>query len=37
MIGSKLGAGREAEVYAWDDDAVVKLYRPGFGDIAPRP
>jgi Ser/Thr protein kinase RdoA (MazF antagonist) len=31
MIGAKLGAGREAEVYAWGDDAVVKLYRPGFG------
>lgn len=31
MIGSKLGAGREAEVYACGDDAVVKLYRPGFG------
>jgi Ser/Thr protein kinase RdoA (MazF antagonist) len=31
MIGSKLGAGREAEVYAYGDDAVVKLYRPGFG------
>lgn len=27
----KLGAGREAEVYAYGDDAVVKLYRPGFG------
>ncbi|GAA4722510.1 phosphotransferase family protein [Phytohabitans rumicis] len=31
MIGAKLGAGREADVYAWGDDAVVKLYRPGFG------
>lgn len=31
MIGSKLGAGREAEVHAYGDDAVVKLYRPGFG------
>jgi len=31
MIGSNLGAGREAEVYACGDDAVVKLYRPGFG------
>lgn len=30
MIGAKLGAGREAEVYGWGDDAVVKLYRPGF-------
>lgn len=30
MIGPKLGAGREAEVYAWGDDAVVKLYRPGY-------
>src|SRR6266508_1571131 len=26
-----LGAGREAEVYAWGDEAVLKLYRPGFG------
>ena len=31
MIGPKLGAGREAEVYEWGDDAIVKLYRPGFG------
>lgn len=31
MIGIMLGAGREAEVHAWGDDAVVKLYRPGFG------
>ncbi|GHF19589.1 phosphotransferase family protein [Pseudolysinimonas yzui] len=30
MIGPKLGAGREAEVFAWGRDAVVKLYRPGF-------
>lgn len=30
MIGVKLGAGREADVHAWGDDAVVKLYRPGF-------
>jgi Phosphotransferase enzyme family len=29
MLGARLGAGREAEVYAWGD-AVVKLYRPGF-------
>lgn len=29
-IGPKLGVGREAEVYAWGDDAVVKLYRPGY-------
>jgi hypothetical protein len=29
VIGPKLGAGREAEVCAWGDDAVVKLYRPG--------
>jgi hypothetical protein len=26
-----LGAGREAEVYAWGEGAVLKLYRPGFG------
>jgi hypothetical protein len=29
-MGPQLGAGREAEVYAWGDDAVVKLYRPGY-------
>jgi len=29
--GPRLGAGREAEVYAWGDAAVLKLYRPGFG------
>ncbi|MFD2024546.1 phosphotransferase family protein [Promicromonospora aerolata] len=28
-IGVLLGAGREAEVYAWGSDAVVKLYRAG--------
>lgn len=31
MLGAKLGAGREAEVHTWGDNAVVKLYRPGFG------
>jgi hypothetical protein len=30
-IGPKLGEGREAEVYLWGHDAVLKLYRPGFG------
>jgi aminoglycoside phosphotransferase len=30
VIGPKVGEGREAEVYAWRDDAVVKLYRPGY-------
>jgi Phosphotransferase enzyme family len=29
--GPMLGAGREAEVYAWGDAAVLKLYRLGFG------
>jgi hypothetical protein len=29
-IGAKIGEGREAEVYAWANDAVVKLYRPGY-------
>ncbi|WP_454856489.1 phosphotransferase family protein [Promicromonospora soli] len=29
-LGRRIGAGREAEVYAWGDDAVVKLYRPGY-------
>jgi hypothetical protein len=31
MIGARIGAGREADVHAWGGDAVVKLYRPGFG------
>jgi hypothetical protein len=31
MPGPMLGAGREAEVYAWGDAAVLKLYRSGFG------
>jgi Ser/Thr protein kinase RdoA (MazF antagonist) len=31
VIGAKLGASREADVHAWGEDAVVKLYRPGFG------
>jgi Ser/Thr protein kinase RdoA (MazF antagonist) len=31
LLGPKLGAGREAEVYAWGDAAVLKLYHPGFG------
>ena len=30
MIGPRLGAGREAEVFAWGDEAVLKLYRHGF-------
>jgi hypothetical protein len=30
MIGPRLGAGREAEVYSWGADAVIKLYRPGY-------
>jgi aminoglycoside phosphotransferase (APT) family kinase protein len=30
VIGPKVGDGREAEVFMWGDDAVVKLYRPGF-------
>lgn len=29
-FGRLLGAGREAEVYAWGAHAVVKLYRPGY-------
>ena len=29
-IGRLLGVGREAEVYAHGDDAVIKLYRPGY-------
>jgi hypothetical protein len=31
VLGPKLGAGREADVYARGDAAVLKLYRPGFG------
>ncbi len=31
VLGPRLGVGREADVYAWGDAAVVKLYRPGFG------
>ncbi|MEQ1734907.1 MAG: phosphotransferase, partial [Rhodoglobus sp.] len=30
MIGPRIGAGREAEVFAADVDTVVKLYRSGF-------
>jgi len=30
VIGPRLGAGREAEVFAWGDESVLKLYRPGF-------
>ncbi|SCL35726.1 Phosphotransferase enzyme family protein [Micromonospora rhizosphaerae] len=30
-LGPRLGAGREADVYACSDGAVLKLYRPGFG------
>jgi phosphotransferase family enzyme len=30
-LGPRLGAGREADVYACGDGAVLKLYRPGFG------
>jgi aminoglycoside phosphotransferase (APT) family kinase protein len=34
-IGRKIAEGREAEVYAWEGDAVLKLYRPGFlGHVA---
>ncbi|WP_285106268.1 phosphotransferase [Promicromonospora sp. MEB111] len=29
-LGPRIGVGREAEVYAWGGDAVVKLYRSGF-------
>jgi len=31
VLGPRLGAGREAEVYAYGDSTVLKLYRPGFG------
>jgi Ser/Thr protein kinase RdoA (MazF antagonist) len=31
LLGPRLGAGREADVYSYGDAAVLKLYRPGFG------
>jgi aminoglycoside phosphotransferase (APT) family kinase protein len=31
MLGQRLGAGREADVYAVGDAKVLKLYHPGFG------
>jgi Ser/Thr protein kinase RdoA (MazF antagonist) len=31
LLGPRLGAGREADVYSCGDAAVLKLYRPGFG------
>jgi hypothetical protein len=31
VLGPKLGVGREAEVHAFGDATVLKLYRPGFG------
>ena len=31
-IGERLGIGRTAEVYAWGQDRVVKVLRPGFPD-----
>jgi aminoglycoside phosphotransferase (APT) family kinase protein len=34
MLGPKIAHGREADVYAWGDDAVIKLFRPGFGGHA---
>ena len=34
MLGSKIAHGREADVYAWGDDEVIKLFRPGFGGHA---
>jgi aminoglycoside phosphotransferase (APT) family kinase protein len=34
-LGLKIAEGREAEVYAWDGGAVLKLYRPGYlGHVA---
>jgi uncharacterized protein (TIGR02172 family) len=30
-LGAPLAHGRTAEVFAWDDDHVVKLFRPGWG------
>lgn len=34
--GARIGSGREADVYAWDDSAVLKLYRPGFSGHNPE-
>jgi Ser/Thr protein kinase RdoA (MazF antagonist) len=31
LLGPRLGAGREADVYACGDAGALKLYRPGFG------
>jgi uncharacterized protein (TIGR02172 family) len=34
-LGAPLAQGRTAEVYAWDDGHVLKLFRPGWGvDVA---
>jgi hypothetical protein len=34
MIGAHLANGRTAEIYAWGNDHVVKLYRTGFADAS---
>src|SRR5689334_10170440 len=34
-LGAPLAQGRTAEVFAWDDGHVLKLFRPGWGaDVA---
>jgi uncharacterized protein (TIGR02172 family) len=35
-LGAPLAQGRTAEVFAWDDDHVLKLFRPGWGVNAAR-
>jgi Phosphotransferase enzyme family len=37
LLGTLIGEGREAEVYAYGDDAVLKLYRAGFGGYRAEP
>ena len=32
-LGAPIGLGRTAEVYAWGDNGVLKLLRPGFPDL----
>jgi len=32
VLGERIGVGRTAEVFAWRDDAIIKVLRPGFPD-----
>ena len=36
MVMERIGEGRTAEVFTWDDDRVLKLFRPEFGDSSAR-